>query len=89
MQNKCDRSSEECLYNHTSSNQTQQQDFQTHHTPPLHSPVPGIHNMSEHLQQQWQIKSPQAKEALQINVIQMLPQIVAQIVAELTKQINK
>ena len=89
MQNKCDRSSEECLYNHTSSNQTQQQDFQTHHTPPLHSPVPGMHNMSEHLQQQWQIKSPQAKEALQINVIQMLPQIVAQIVAELTKQINK
>ena len=90
MQNKCDRSGEECIFNHNTIAQPPKQlDFQTHNINPLHSPGPGMQNMSEHIQNQWQTKSPQIKDSLQMNFIQMIPQLVAQILTALTVEMNK
>ena len=101
-QNKCDRSSEECLYNHNLSNhktfqsstqsptniQQNQQVFQERHNMP-HSPGVGMPTMSEHIQNQQQIHKSQEMAQLPVNILNMIPQIVYQIVTALTMQRNQ
>ena len=45
--------------------------------------------MSEHIQIKQQANGSQAVQAFQANIIQMIPQIIAQVVAALTLNINQ
>ena len=97
ISNQCDRSSEECIFSHITTpnmfhntenlSRPQNEDFQQ--APPLHSPALGRPNMSEHIQMKQQANSSQAIQAFQKNIIQMIPQIIAQVVAALAVNINQ
>ena len=88
--NQCGRSSAQCICKHqtkdTSQQHQQQQGFQQGPNPPLHSPAAGMLNMSEHIQNKLNLQSPQAMRPLQVNILEMIPQIVAQVLTVLTQQ---
>ena len=44
--------------------------------------------MSEHIQSQLQLQSPQMKEPHQVHIMNMIHQIVAQVVTALTMHLN-
>ena len=92
IQNQCDRSSEDCIFSHRPENVDKQtnihQDFPQGHPIPLHSPLTNITNMSEHIQSQLQLQSPQMKEPHQVHIMNMIHQIVAQVVTALTMHLN-
>ena len=67
----------------------QQQGFWPGLSPPLHSPTAGMFNMSEHIQNQLKIQKPQVTNPLQVNVLELIPQIVAQVLIILTQQTNQ
>ena len=97
LQNKC--TIRRCLFSHvipSASNverTTQaplniQQDFPQSSPIPLHSPHIKVSNMSTKIQSQLQLQSPQVKGPYQVDVMNMIPQIVAQVVAALTMQLK-
>ena len=88
LSNQCGRSSAKCIFKHQTKDTSQQHQrgFQQGPNPPLHSPAAGMLNMSEHIQNKLQIQSPQATRPIQVNILEMLPQIVAQVLTILTQQ---
>ena len=93
LENKCDRNSEECIFSHSITTQgvpsrVIQQDFHRTPPPPLHSPGRGMPNMSTHIQNQQQKKDTQAIPPRVMNIVDMIPQIVSQIIQALTVQIS-
>ena len=94
IQNKCERSSEECIFSHCTKDFKRQaplniqQDFPQSSPIPLHSPHIKVSNMSTKIQSQLQLQSPQVKGPYQVDVMNMIPQIVAQVVAALTMQLK-
>ena len=91
QENKCDRSSTECIFSHKSTTQrvsspTIQQDFHNNPPPPLHSPARGMGNMSSHIQNQQQKKKTQTISP--VNIMDMIPQIVSQVIQALTVQMS-
>ena len=97
LSNQCDRSSEDCIFSHRATQnmslnpenpiQPQTEDF--HQAPPLQSPALGRPNMSEHIQIKQQANGSQTIQAFQASLIQMIPQIIAQVVTALTLNINQ
>ena len=90
--NQCSRSSEQCVYKHQimeTPPKSQQQGFWQGLSPPLHSPTAGMFNMSEHIQKKLQNQKPQVTNPLQVNLLKMIPQIVAQVLIILTQQTNQ
>ena len=94
IKNQCVRSSENCLFTHkikqnVSRNITpptqEQQDFQEGPTSQLHSPRVGMPTMSEHIQNQQRIKISQGIKTPPVNIIDMIPQIVSQVIIALTQ----
>ena len=97
IQNQCGRSSENCLFTHQTAPNVRpsptppthvQQDFREGPTPQLHSPRVAVPTMSEHIQNQQVSQSPPAQGPQQVNIMNMIPQIVAQVVAALTMHLN-
>ena len=88
IQNQCERSSDDCIFSHCPEDVEKhiniQQDFPQGHPIPLHSPITKVHNMSEHIQSKSQLQNPQVKGPHQVHFMNMIPQIVAQVVAALT-----
>ena len=62
-----------------------QQDFQEGPTPQLHSPRVGMPTMSELIQNQQRIQNPQVTKTLPVNILDMIPQIVSQVLVALTQ----
>ena len=91
VSNQCSRSREQCLYKHPIQETTprsQKQGFWPGLNPPLHSPTVGMLNMSENIQNKLQVQKPQVIKPLQVNILEMIPQIVAQVLVILTQQAN-
>ena len=92
LKNECSRTSDECIFSHkTMPNRTksspplQQQVFRERPTAQAQRPVVGMQTMSEHIQIQQQLNRPQMGSQPQIDIMNMIPQIVAQVVAALTQ----
>ena len=66
-----------------------QRDFHERPTGRIGSPGVQMPTMSQHLQNQNQPYSPQEMVQPQVNIINMIPQIVSQIVAALTLHTNQ
>ena len=93
LRNECSRSSENCIFSHNTTvnvNQsqplTQQPDFRERPIPQHHSPGVGLHTMSEHLQNKQQLQGPHSVTQLPQNLVNLIPHIVAQVVAILNLQ---
>ena len=99
LRNECSHSSDECIFTHKTMpnaaksshapNRSQQQGFWQAPIPPLHSPTSPMLNMSEHIQNKLQIQSPQGRHPLQVNILEMIPQIVSQVLILLTQQASQ
>ena len=87
LQNECERSSEDCLFSHQGT-PIQRRDFCHIPVNPLHSPI--LHKVSEqnHNQDQAQLPTRLTTPA-QEHIIQIIPQIVSQVIVDLTKQFNQ
>ena len=94
QQNKCGRSSEECIFTHqTAKNAStsptsliqEQQVFWEGPTSQAHSPRVGMPTMSEHLQNQQRVQSAQVIKTLPVNILEMIPKIVSQVLIAFTQ----
>ena len=94
LQNQCGRSSEDCLFTHQTAPNVRpsptpptqdQQDFQQGPTPQLYSPRVDMPTISERIQNQQRIQNPLVAETLPVNIQDMIPQIVSQVLVALTQ----
>ena len=89
LSNQCSRSSAQCIYKHHTKDtlpKSQQKVFWQGPNPPLHSPPVGMLNMSEHIQNQFQVQTPHVPNPLPVNILQMIPQLVSQVLIALIQQ---
>ena len=96
LRNECSRSSENCIFSHTtvpdmtqSQLSPQQKDFRERPITQLHSPVLNLHTMSAHIQNKQKTQGPQRDIHCQENIMDLIPQIVTQIVTALTQQMRQ
>ena len=85
LDNKCSFGAR-CMFSHTIPNVQNNQVFQKSPNPPLHSPE--VPNMSVHIQNQQRSQKPQEQISLPMNIMNMIPQIVTQVVKLLTLQLG-
>ena len=87
--NECSRSSTDCLFSHQviEGDNLPNQDFQVGPPTILHSPIGGKQTMAEHIQNQRRLQKPHGV-TLPMNIMNMIPQIVTQVVTLLTIQME-
>ena len=98
LHNKCQRSSEECIFSHYTTQTLSgegphlskpQQDFPQIQATPLHSPQLRMPTMSQHIQSQHPFQGTQRMRPPLVDILEMLPQIIAQVVTALTTTITE
>ena len=90
LQNKCDRNSDECIFSHKtnpakSSPPPQEQVFQEGPITQAQTRAVGMPTMSEHIQNKQHLNRTQMNSQTPVHIINMIPQIVAQVIAVLTR----